>query len=313
LPTDPPADSPADPPAWAAVVVTYEAGPRLTACVQSVLADTSAGPVDVIVVDNGSADGSVDAMRAAVPGVRVVLPPGNVGYARAANLGTAATRAPIVAVINSDTVLEPGTAKALLDRLDRAARVGAVGPQLRNPDGTAYPSARTMPSIPVAVGHAVFGLWNPENRYSTRYRQLDADPATPRLVDVVSGAAIWLRRAALDDVGGWDERFFMYLEDTDLCWRLRRAGWDVAYEPSAVVHHEQGASTVQRPYRMLVEHHRSAWRFAQKRFTGVRVVLLPFAAVFLAARAMVAVASEGLRRRRRRPGSARRRSGGPDR
>jgi len=299
LPTDPPAE----PPAWAAVVITYEAGSRLPACVQSVLADTSAGPVDVVVVDNGSSDGSIAQLHAELPEVRVVRAPGNVGYSRAANLGTAATRAPIVAVLNVDLVLEPGTAEALLARLDREPRLGAVGPQLRNPDGSAYPSARTMPSIPVAIGHSILGLWKPDNRFTARYRQLDADPSASRLVDVISGAAIWLRRAALDDVGGWDERYFMYLEDTDLCWRLRRAGWDVAYEPSAVVHHEQGASTAQVPYRMLVEHHRSAWRFAQVRYTGIRVVLLPFAAVFLAARAAFAVAAEAWRARRRSGGS----------
>jgi N-acetylglucosaminyl-diphospho-decaprenol L-rhamnosyltransferase len=296
LPTDPPAE----PPAWAAVVVNYEGGDRLTGCVRSVLADTSAGPLELVVVDNGSTDGSVDALRAAVPGVRVVRAPGNVGYARAANLGAAVTRAPVVAVLNVDLVVGAGAAKALLDRLDREARVGAVGPQLRNPDGTVYPSARTMPSVAVAVGHAILGIWKPDNRFTAQYRQLDADPSAPRLVDVVSGAAIWLRRAALDEVGGWDERYFMYLEDTDLCWRLRRAGWDVAYEPSAVVHHEQGAITAQVPYRMLVEHHRSAWRFAQTRFTGVRAVLLPFAAVFLAARAVLAVAAQAVERRRAR-------------
>jgi N-acetylglucosaminyl-diphospho-decaprenol L-rhamnosyltransferase len=284
-----------DRPRWAAVVINYEGGDRLAGCVRSVLADTSAGPVELVVVDNGSADGSVDALRAAVPDVRVVRAPGNVGYARAANLGTAATRAPVVAVLNVDLVVEPGAAKALLDRVDRQARLGAVGPQLRNPDGTVYPSARTMPSIRVAVGHAILGLWYPENRYSAQYRQLDADPSAPRLVDAVSGAAIWLRRTALDEVGGWDERYFMYLEDTDLCWRLRLAGWDVAYEPAAVIEHEQGAITAQVPYRMLVEHHRSAWRFAQVRYTGIRVVLLPFAAVFLAARAVVAVGAQAWR------------------
>jgi len=232
--------------------------------------------------------------------VRVVRAPGNVGYARAANLGAAATRAPVVAVLNVDLVVEPGAAKALLDRLDREARLGAVGPQLRNPDGSAYPSARTMPSIPVAVGHAILGLWKPDNRYTAQYRQLDADPSAPRLVDVVSGAAIWLRRTALDEVGGWDERYFMYLEDTDLCWRLRRAGWDIAYEPSAVVDHEQGAITARRPYRMLLEHHRSAWRFTRVRLTGARAVLLPFAAMFLTARAVAAVAAESWRARGRR-------------
>ena len=295
-----PTDSQADRPRWAAVVVNYEGGDRLVGCVRSVLADTSAGPVELVVVDNGSTDGSVNGLRALLPDVRVVRAPGNVGYARAANLGAAATRAPVVAILNVDLVVEAGAAKALLDRIDREARLGAVGPQLRNSDGTAYPSARTMPSVPVAVGHAILGIWNPENRYTAQYRQLDADPSTPRLVDVVSGAAFWLRRAALDEVGGWDERYFMYLEDTDLCWRLRRAGWDVAYEPSAVVDHEQGAITARRPYRMLVEHHRSAWRFARVRYTGAKVVLLPFAAVFLAARAVLALGAAAVSQRRGR-------------
>jgi N-acetylglucosaminyl-diphospho-decaprenol L-rhamnosyltransferase len=284
-----PTEAGAERPRWAAVVVNYEGAGRLEPCVRSVLADTSAGPVELVVVDNGSTDGSIERLHAVLPDVRAVRAPGNVGYARAANIGAAATRAPVVAVLNVDLVVEPGAAKALLGRLDREARLGAAGPQLRNPDGSVYPSARTMPSIPVAVGHAILGLWSPDNRFSARYRQLDADPSAPRLVDVVSGAAIWLRRAALDQIGGWDERYFMYLEDTDLCWRLRRAGWDVAYEPSAVVDHEQGAITARRPYRMLLEHHRSAWRFTRVRLTGIRVVLLPFAAVFLAARGVLAV------------------------
>jgi len=290
-----PTESDAERPRWAAVVVNYEGGDRLVGCVRSVLADASAGPVEVLVVDNGSRDGSVDTLRVEVPGVRVVRAPGNVGYARAANLGIAASRAPIVAVLNVDTVVAPGAAKVLLDRLDREARLGAAGPRLRNPDGTAYPSARTMPSIPVAVGHGLVGLWKPDNRFTARYRQLDADPSLPRLVDVVSGAAIWLRRTALDDVGGWDEGYFMYLEDTDLCWRLRRAGWDVAYEPSAVVDHEQGVITARRPYRMLLEHHRSAWRFAKVRLTGVQALLLPFAAVFFATRALLAAGAQAWR------------------
>jgi GT2 family glycosyltransferase len=193
-------------PDWAAVVVNYEAGPLLEDCVRSVLADTSAGPVDLVVVDNGSRDGSVDKLLAAYPDVHVVRAPGNVGYARAANLGTAATRAPIVAVLNPDTVLEPGAAGAMASRLAGEPRLGACGPRLHNVDGSDYPSARSFPSVVVAAGHGVLGLWWRTNPFTRRYRQLDADPAVPRLVDWVSGAAIWLRRAALDEVGGWDER-----------------------------------------------------------------------------------------------------------
>jgi N-acetylglucosaminyl-diphospho-decaprenol L-rhamnosyltransferase len=276
---------------WAAVVINYEGGPLLTSCVRSVLADTSAGEVDLVVVDNGSADGSIDTLRAAFPGVRVITSPGgvNVGYARAANLGIAATRAPVVAVLNLDLTLEPGTAKAMLARFDEPA-LAACGPRIRNLDGTDYPSARRSPSIGLAVAHGLLGLWWPSNPFTVRYRQLDADPAQPRLVDWVSGAAIWLRRSALDAAGSWDEGYFMYVEDLELCRRLRAAGFDIAYEPGGSVVHVQGASTSRTPYRMLVQHHRSAWRFARQRLTGAAAVLLPFAAVYLFVRCILAMA-----------------------
>jgi len=300
-PPDRPGPSQEERPRWAAVVVNFESGPLLAECVGSLLADTSAGPMELVVVDNRSRDDSIADLVAAHPVVRVVRAPGNVGYARAANLGIAATKAPIVTVINPDTVVQPGTAGALVSRLEREPRLAACGPRLHKPDGSDYPSARTLPSIPVAIGHGLLGLWWPRNPFTTRYRQLDADPSVPRLVDWVSGAAIWLRRRALDDVGGWDERYFMYLEDTDLCWRLRKSGWEVAYEPGGVVLHVQGASASRRPYRMLLEHHRSAWRFARARFTGVRAVILPFVAVFFSLRAVMAMTDHAWRSSRSRP------------
>lgn len=276
--------------AWAAVVVNYRAGSLLTECVQTVLADTSAGEVELVVVDNGSDDGSVELLRNAVPDVHVITSPGNVGYARAANLGIAATRAPIVAVLNPDLTIDAGTAKALLARFDAEPALGACGPRIRNLDGSDYPSARRSPSVQLAVMHGLLGLWWPTNPFTTRYRQLNADPGEPRSVDWVSGAAMWLRRGALDVVGGWDERYFMYMEDLDLCWRLRHAGFDIAYEPAGAVTHVQGASTSRTPYRMLAEHHRSAWKFARRRLTGASAVLLPFAAVYLAGRGLLAMA-----------------------
>ena len=276
--------------AWAAVVVNFEPGPLLTECVRSVLADTSAGEVELVVVDNRSHDGSIEALQTAFPEVHVISSPGNVGYARAANLGIAATRAPVVAVFNPDLTIEPGTAKAMRACFDDEPRLGAAGPRIRNVDGSDYPSARKSPSIPVAVGHGLFGLWWPANPFTARYRELGADPAQPRSVDWVSGAAIWLRRATLDAVGGWDERYFMYMEDLDLCRRIRGAGFDVAYEPAGGVIHVQGASTSKHPYRMLAQHHRSAWTFARRRLTGAAAVFLPFAALYLLARCGLAMA-----------------------
>jgi len=287
--TDSSGQSVCAPAGWAAVVVNHNAGGLLIEAVRSVLEDTGVGGTpEVVVVDNGSTDDSLAALFAAGLEVRVVHAPGNVGYARGANLGIAACRAPVVAVLNPDVEIEPGTAAALLARLDREGDLGALGPRIINSDGTDYPSARSLPTAVDAAGHGLLGLFWPGNPFTRRYRHLDADPDLPRDVDWVSGAAVWLRRDALDDVGGWDERYFMYMEDVDLCWRLRSAGWRVAYEPAGRVAHVQGASASRRPYRMILEHHRSAWRFTQRRYTGGRSVLLPAAAVYLALRCAAA-------------------------
>jgi N-acetylglucosaminyl-diphospho-decaprenol L-rhamnosyltransferase len=281
--------------------VNYNAGVYLERCVRSLLADTSAGvPPEVVVVDNDSTDGSADALERAVPEVSVLRARANLGFTRGANLGIAATRAPVVAVVNPDAEVARGTAGAFLARLGTEPGLGAIGPRVHDPDGSVYPSARSLPSAVDAVGHGILGLVWRANPFTRRYRQLDADPRVARDVDWLSGSAIWLRRDALDAVGGWDERFFMYMEDVDLCWRLRRAGWRVAYEPAGEVVHVQGLSTSQRPYRMIIEHHRSIGRFAAKRWHGVRRVLLGPAIVYLAVRAAVAMALHALGARRGR-------------
>jgi N-acetylglucosaminyl-diphospho-decaprenol L-rhamnosyltransferase len=282
--------------------VTYESGPLLTTCVRSLAADTSGGEPEIVVVDNGSRDGSVAALRAECPDVTVITPGRNVGYAGAANAGIAATSSPIVAVCNADLQVVPGAAAAMLARLDAEPDLGAVGPRVLDPDGSRYPSARRVPSLGDAVGHGLLGGVRPDNRFTRRYRELDEDADRARDVDWVSGAAIWLRRHALDAVGGWDDRYFMYVEDVDLCWRLRGAGWRVAYEPSGRVVHLQGASTARHPYRMIVAHHRSLLRFAAKRWQGWHRALLLPAACFLGLRAGLmilvrAVARSGFSRR----------------
>jgi N-acetylglucosaminyl-diphospho-decaprenol L-rhamnosyltransferase len=284
-------------PRWSAVVVNYEAGSLLTACVRSILADTSVGIPEVVVVDNGSTDGSVDELRAAVPEVVVLDPGGNVGYSAAANVGIAATHAPVVAVCNPDLLLHAGSGAAILGRFDAEPDLGAVGPAVFEPDGSRYPSARQVPRLVDAVGHGTVGLVKRENRFTRRYRELDADPNRPRDVDWVSGAAVWLRRAALDEVGGWDDGYFMYVEDVDLCWRLGNAGWRVAYEPGGSVTHVQGASTDRHPYRMIREHHRSLLRFAGKRWHGWHRVLLVPAAGYLGVRAGLAMGARAVRPR----------------
>src|SRR5947208_730430 len=125
---------------------------------------------------------------------------------------------------------------------------------------------------------------------------LDWDHASARTVDWVSGTCVLLRLSALGAVGGFDEGYFMYVEDVDLCWRLGRAGWRIGYEPGGHVVHALGGSSWRMPYRMIVEHHRSLLRFASKTSTGARRAVVPIVAAGLAARTLAAWAHHALAR-----------------
>ncbi len=290
---------PARPPVGA-VVVNFNAASHLFDCLASLRAN---GVAAIVVVDNASSDGSRAVVAAAGPDVAWVDAGANLGYGRAANLGGTRLRGHDLLVCNPDLVLGNGVVAALEARLGAASDLGVVGPRLENTDGTLYPSARTFPDLVEAIGHGLLGMVAPRNRFTRRYRLADWDHARAAEVDWVSGACFLARRTAWDAIGGFDPSYFMYMEDVDLCWRVRREGWRVAYEPAAVVTHVQGVSADQRPYRMVAAHHWSMWRFARRTTTGARRAVLPVIGVGLAAR--VAVASLRHRLDAARPGPAR--------
>lgn len=281
-------------PRVSAVVVNYNAAGHLADCVRSLRVD---GADEIVVVDNASTDGSRDAVAHADPSARWIDTGRNLGFGRAANRGVVAATHDVVAVMNPDAVVEPGAIKALVDVLDRDPAVAVVGPRVENPGGTWYPSARAFPSLGDALGHAFLHYLSPDNRYSRRYKLLDWDHDSVRDVDWVSGTFMLVRRSAFESVGGFDESFFMYVEDVDLCWRLHAAGWRVRYEPAARVVHAIGGSSEGAPYRMIVAHHRSLYRFVAKTYRGPRRVLLPVIAAGLGVRALLACGQRALRRR----------------
>jgi N-acetylglucosaminyl-diphospho-decaprenol L-rhamnosyltransferase len=278
----------------AAVVVSYNVRDLLVECLASLRAD---GIEEIVVVDNASSDGSVEAVRAADPQASVIALTDNLGFGTAANRGVAATSTPFVLVMNPDLVVEPGANKALVEALERDLRLAVVGPRIDTPDGQVYPSARRFPDLLEAAGHGFLGFVWPGNPYSRRYRMLDWDHDRPADVDWVAGTYLAVRRAAWDQLGGFDERYFMYLEDVDLCWRMWRAGWRVGYDPAARVTHAIGRSTDQTPYRMILAHHRSLLRYSAKTLAGVRRLLLPVVAVGLAVRCALACLQRLVRRR----------------
>lgn len=266
-----------------AVVVNWNAGGLLLACARTLV---EAGAREIVVVDNGSTDDSVSRLEdAGLARVRVVRTGQNLGYGAGINRGVALAGPGDVLVCNPDLLLDGGCIAALAARLGAEPDLGIVAPRLRNPDGSTYVSGRPFPSLLDAMGHAFVGLFWPGNPWSRRYLQTGWDREESAEVDWASGALLLVRRRTFELLGGFDERFFMFMEDVDLCWRARQAGWRVAVEPAAGAVHVVGASRAGRPYRMIVAHHRSLWRWSSLRWAGWHRLGLPLVAVALAGRA----------------------------
>ena len=277
-----------------AVIVNYNAREYLAPCVESLRA---AGVAEVIVADNDSRDGSAQALAAADPEATWLPTGGNFGFGGGANRGAAQASGHYLLICNPDITVEPGAVRALVDAMEKDRRLAIVGPAILNPDGTVYPSPRVFPRLRDAAGHAFLGMARPRNRWTVRYRMLDFDrTSSSNDVDWVSGSCFLVRREAWDALGGFDEGYFMYAEDTDLCWRAHRAGWRVGFEPAARVVHVQGASTSKTPYRMIRAHHRSLLRFSARTANGPKRALLPVIAVALALRTLIALGHRALNR-----------------
>jgi N-acetylglucosaminyl-diphospho-decaprenol L-rhamnosyltransferase len=283
--------------ALAVVIVNYNTGGWLERCLSSLRAAQGDLEVDVVVIDNDSRDGSAGAAERA--GVRLVRNPTNRYLSPAWNQGAAATDAPFLLFLNPDTEWFGGTVSDLVRIARTHPRVGIVGPMIRNPDGTVYPSGRRFPSLGDAVGHAFVSPFTRDNPFTRRYEMDGWDRTTEREVDWVSGACMLVPRAAFDAVGGFDEAFPLYGEELDLATRLRASGWSVVFTPQVEVIHAIGVSTGgdRRPHRLIVMHSRSLYRYyAKHRAAGWRRVTLPAAWLALRGRAELAWLIERVRR-----------------
>ncbi len=263
-----------------AVVINYNAGRQLEVAVNSLIAD---GVDKVWIVDNASDDNSSGFAAEAGEAVSVLKPGKNLGYGRAANFGFSHTNSQYVIVSNPDIEVLPGSIQSLIGELERDRDCGLVGPRIENADGSTYPSVRHFPSLLDAAGHALFGQVFPNNPFTRRYRMLGVDHCDSFEADWVSGAFLLASSEVFRKVGGFSEKFFMYLEDVYLCRTIAERGYTVRFCGQAVVRHEQGLTTASRPTRMLLAHHRSLWTYAKLTKKGLRKVeLLPIGIGILA-------------------------------
>jgi N-acetylglucosaminyl-diphospho-decaprenol L-rhamnosyltransferase len=261
-------------------IVNYNAGQHLLNCIQSVKDE---GIVDIVVADNGSRDNSLEMLEQQHPDVKVVHLP-NPGYGGGMNGAAKELSNEYLFILNPDAMLRPGSVKTLVETLIREPHAGIVGPRIVDSDDHLYPSARRFPSYFDSIGHATVGLVTKNNPWSRRYQAYDLKYDEERKADWVSGAAMLTRRNAYDAVNGFDDSYWMYMEDVDLCFRMHKAGWDVWFQPNATVFHVGGVSTSQVPFKLLAAHHRSLARFATRNATAPQRPFLPLIYAGLAAR-----------------------------
>jgi GT2 family glycosyltransferase len=277
----------------AIVIVTYNSASVIDACLAS-LREHLDDRVDVIVADNASRDGTVALIEREHPRVRVLRRVANGGLSAAVNDGVRASEGAYVMALNPDTRLTSDAVTPLAQYLQEHADVGVVAPKLLDDDGTLQLSCRRFPGY----GTAFFGRYAlltrllPRNRWSRDYLMQDYDHAGVRDVDWVSGAAMMFPRATFDRLGGWDAGFFMFNEDVDFCRRVRDVGLRVVYYPDAALYHTIGVSR-RAPARIIIERHKSMWRYYRKHMRG-NVVMDAVTAAGIAVRCAASLAARGL-------------------
>lgn len=293
-----------------AVIVNYNSAPDIFECLDSLRA--SEHPVELVVVDNASSDGSPEQL-AALDDVHLIRSARNVGFGGGVNLGVRTAEPDgAILLVNPDATLAPDAVANLVATLEAHPRAAAVGPLVLNPDGTVQPSKRRFPTWTQAALHSTVGVFWPGNPGTRAYVCADAPEDRPSPVGWLSASILLLRADAFRDVGMFDQQFFFYVEDLDLCRRFADAGWELWFEPRAEAVHVWGGST-RKPTKQLWQHHTNLFRYVRKHTTGWRRVKLPVVAAGLAARFVLLLARmkllgqrlpahSGSPRARRRPG-----------
>jgi GT2 family glycosyltransferase len=248
----------------AVLIVNYNAGPELRESLRAAAEDLAGTAWEGVVVDNASTDGSGEIAAEFAPQVSLLRSATNVGFGSGINRGLAATTAPLVLIVNPDCRVQRGAIARLRSELDAHAECAIAGPRILDRDGAEQGSARGDPDMFTGLFGRTSILrrvapWLPVSKRNVIVSSTDAQES--RRVDWVSGACMLARRAALERVGGFDERYFLYWEDADLCRRLRSVGYEIRYVPDATAVHAVGHSSRTARDASIRAFHRSAYLY----------------------------------------------------
>jgi GT2 family glycosyltransferase len=239
------------------VIVNWNTRELVLRCLEHLLGLDLPAVHEIWVVDNGSTDGSCDAIRSGFPQVALLANSRNLGFAAANNQALGRVRGQYALLLNSDCFPQPGSIPALLDAMAMDSRVGIAGGALVHPDGRPQNSFGATPSLASELLPKGLLQWLWPERFPSKRRP----PSGPTEVGAVLGAFLMVRRAAWEQVGGLDEGFFFFMEETDWCLRMGKAGWKVIHVPGARAVHLLGGSASRDSVGARVEFHRSRYRF----------------------------------------------------
>ncbi|MEO8433497.1 MAG: glycosyltransferase family 2 protein [Pyrinomonadaceae bacterium] len=245
------------------IIVNWNGGELLRRCIESVARYPASTSWEIILVDNASTDNSLEWVRAAnLTNLRLIENRQNLGFGKANNLGFSLSSAPLLFLLNNDAEVQEGAIDRLIVTIRSGARVGACGPRIINPDGSLQVSVWRNPPTPSAMILGALRLYRllPRRVAGELLLGQHWDHARRRRVNMLLGAAMLVKREVVDELGGFDERFHMYAEDFEWCLRIVRGGWEIVFEPEAVVLHHGGQATGKRwqePERLLANHESS--------------------------------------------------------
>lgn len=250
-------------------IVNWRTCEALRKCLDSLTTHSGGLQLEIIVVDNASGDGSVEMVQKDYPEVELLVNDDNIGYAAANNQALRISRAAYKLLLNPDIIVKPGALRALLQFIQQHPSAGAVAPRLVYPDGRLQYSCRTFPT-PDIVFWEILGLsrLSPRSPIFGKYRMTWWNYNDARQVDQPMASALLLNGEALEQVGLLDEDFKIFFNDVDLCYRLKKAGWEIWFTPSAEMIHYHGAATSQVRRQMIIESHRSFLWFYRKHYWG---------------------------------------------
>lgn len=278
------------------VLINYNSGQHLKNCLDSIFQNNSVDYTNITVYDNASSDDSISYARTFYPDVLYIENATNIGFARAINRVIRATRGEYILLLNPDVILLPKAIDEMLQFMKKKPHCGVVGGEIVSPLGYYQPTCRRFPNYM----NILFGRRSlarrlfPNNPFSHRYLYLDLDCTVPQKVDFVEGSVMMIRRKALEDVGFFDEGFFLYLEDADICYRMNSHGWETWWLPRAYAIHFRGETIRRDNIHPTMHHSKGFYRFFMKHyhpFFPMRLLLQ----IFLALRLAYVISTESLK------------------